>query len=153
MLEQELIKLIEFIQKTKTETNMIEVKTAKFGVPTKLFDTLSSFSNQDDGGVIIFGLDERLGFKVVGVYDVMDLQKKIVEQCKQREPVVRPLFSVLQIDNKTIVSAEIPGVDYSQRPVFYKDSGRIKCSFVRVGESDEVMSEYEIYSYEAYRKN
>lgn len=43
MLEQELIKLIEFIQKTKTETNTIEVKTAKFGVPTKLFDTLSSF--------------------------------------------------------------------------------------------------------------
>lgn len=81
----------------------------------------------------------------------MDLQKKIVEQCKQRE-LVRPLFTVLQIDNKTIVSAEIPGVDYSQRPVFYKGSGRIKCSFVRVGESDEVMSEYEIYSYEAYRK-
>ena len=35
------------------------------------------------------------------------------------------------------MSAEIPGVDISERPVFYKDVGRIKGSYVRVGESDE----------------
>lgn len=104
------------------------------------------------GGYHNFGLDERLDFKVVGVNDAMDLQKKVVDQCKQMEPVVIPLFAVLQMNDKTIVSAEIPGIDYSQRPVFYKGSVRIKGSFVRVGESDEVMSEYEIYSYEAYRK-
>ena len=38
-------------------------------------------------------------------------------------------------------------------PVFYKGIGRIKGSFVRVGDSDEPMSEYEVYSYEAYRKH
>ena len=57
-----------------------------------------------------------------------------------------------EIDGKTIVSAEIPGVDISDRPVFYKGVGRIKGSYVRVGEADELMSEYEIYSYEAFRK-
>lgn len=59
--------------------------------PTKLFNTLSSFSNQDEGGILIFGVDES-------------------------------------------------------------DNYAIKGSYVRVGESDELMSEYEIYSYEAFRK-
>ena len=53
---------------------------------------------------------------------------------------------------KSIVSAEIPSVDISERPVFYKGSGRVRGSYIRVGEADEPMSEYEIYSYEAFRK-
>jgi len=68
------------------------------------------------------------------------------------EPVVRALFTVCEIDGKAVVSAEIPGVDISNRPVFYKGVGRIKGSYVRVGESDEQMSEYEIYSYKAFRQ-
>ena len=68
------------------------------------------------------------------------------------EPSVRALFSICEIEGKIIVSAEIPGVDISERPIFYKGVGRIKGSYVRVGESDEPMSEYEIYSYEAFRK-
>ena len=91
-------------------------------------------------------------FKVVGVYDPQDLQKKVTEQCKQMEPVVRPLFTVCTIGDHTIASAEIPSVDADKRPVFYKGVGRIKGSYIRVGESDELMSEYEIYSYDAFRK-
>ena len=62
------------------------------------------------------------------------------------------MFTVCDIDGKKIVSAEIPGVDVDLRPVFYKGVGRIKGSYIRVGESDEQMSEYEVYSYEAFRK-
>lgn len=117
-----------------------------------MFDTLSSFSNQDDGGIIIFGIDEKDNFAIKGVYDAQDLQKKVTEQCKQMEPAVRALFTMCEIGEKILVSAEIPGVDVSDRPVFYKGVGRIKGSYIRVGESDEPMSEYEIYSYEAFRK-
>ncbi len=38
------------------------------------------------------------------------------------------------------------------KPVFYRGVGRIKGFFIRVGDADEQMSEYEIYSYEAFRK-
>lgn len=76
----------------------------------------------------------------------------MTEQCEQMEPVVHALFTICDIDGKTIVSAEIPAADRSVRPVFYKGVGRIKGSYVRVGESDEPMSEYEICSYEAFRK-
>ncbi len=147
-----LKELVADIRSKKSESQNIEVKTAEKGCPTRLFDTLSSFSNQDEGGVIVFGLDEREAFAVKGVYDAQDLQKKVTEQCKQMEPPVRALFTICKVDGKVIVSAEIPGVDISERPVFYKGVGRIKGSYVRVGESDESMSEYEIYSYEAFRK-
>ncbi|MDD5798299.1 MAG: ATP-binding protein, partial [Clostridiaceae bacterium] len=47
---------------------------------------------------------------------------------------------------------EIPGMDITVRPCYYKGSGRLKGSYTRVGDSDEPMTEYEVYSYEAYRK-
>lgn len=151
MQADELKKIVLRIKNMKTETQNIELKAATKGCPTRLFDTLSSFSNQDEGGVIIFGVDESDDYAIKGVYNPQDLQKKVTEQCKQMEPSVRALFTVCEINDKTIVSAEIPGVDISKRPVFYKGVGRIKGAYVRVGESDEPMSEYEIYSYEAFR--
>lgn len=152
MQEEELIELIEKIQRQKTEKQWIELKAANKGCPSRLYDTLSSFSNQDQGGILVFGIDEGLDYQVVGVYDPQDLQKKVTEQCKQMEPMVRALFTVCEVEGKIVVSAEIPGVDVSERPVFYKGVGRIRGSYVRVGESDEPMSEYEVYSYDAFRK-
>ena len=152
MTTEELLEKLELIQKLKCETPTLEIKSAEQGCPKHLYDSLSSFSNQDDGGIIIFGIDEKQNYKEVGVYDPQDIQKKINEQCLQMEPVVRPLLTVVEKNDKFFVSAEIPGADITERPVFYKGKGRIKGSFTRVGDSDEPMTEYEIYSYEAYRK-
>lgn len=152
MVKETLIDIIDNIRHQKSETQNVELKSAEKGCPTRLFDTLSSFSNQDDGGIIIFGIDENDDYKVKGVYDPQDLQKKVTEQCKQMEPIVRALFTVCDYDGKTVVAVEIPSVDISERPVYYKGVGRIKGSYIRVGESDELMTEYEIYSYEAFRK-
>lgn len=152
MQEEALKRIVNEIRQQKTEKQTVELKLAQHRCPTRLYDTLSSFSNQDDGGIIIFGIDETDGYKVKGVYDPQDLQKKVTEQCKQMEPVVRALFTICEIEGKVVVSAEIPSVDITERPVFYKGVGRIKGSYMRVGESDEPMSEYEIYSYEAFRK-
>jgi len=152
MTREELLEKLETIQKLKCETSTLEIKSANSGCPKHLYDTLSSFSNQDDGGVIIFGVDERQNYKEVGVYDPQDIQKKINEQCLQMEPVVRPLLTVVEKNEKYFVAAEIPGTDIVDRPVFYQGKGRIKGSYTRVGDSDEPMTEYEVYSYEAYRK-
>ena len=152
MTVEELIEKLAWLQKVKSESNTLEIKSAKQGCPHRLYDSLSSFSNQDEGGIIIFGVDEKQDYKEVGVYDPQELQKKVNEQCLQMEPVVRPLLTVAEKDEKFFVAAEIPGADLVDRPVFYKGRGRLKGSYIRVGDSDEPMTEYEIYSYEAYRK-
>lgn len=152
MTNEELLQQLKFIQNMKCETQTLELKSAEKGCPTRLYDSLSSFSNQDNGGIIIFGVDEAQDYKEVGVYDAQDIQKKINEQCLQMEPIVRPILTVVEKDGKTFAAAEIPGVDLAERPCYYKGKGRLKGSYTRIGDSDEPMTEYEIYSYEAYRK-
>ena len=152
MTDTELFNLINIIQTSKAEFQTVEVKRAEKSAPDKLYDTLSSFSNQNSGGTIVFGLYENERFRVTGVSDVQALQKKVMEQCNQMEPPVRAVFTSIEIDGKYVVSAEIPPIDISERPCFNKAKGRIKGSYIRVGDADIPMTEYEIYSYEAYRK-
>ncbi len=151
MLEFELVDLINKILQTKCESNDLEIKAARDGCP-KLFDTLSSFSNQYGGGTIVFGIDEQNDFEICGVYDPADLQKKIMEQAVQMQPEQRPLCTVTSINGKTVVSAEIQEIDNELKPCFYKGAGRLKGSYLRVGDGDRHMTEYEVYSYEAFRK-
>ncbi len=152
MIEEELVQLVKKITSEKCEKQHIELKKASGGTPSKLYDTLSSFSNQIDGGIIIFGIDEDAGYEVVGVYDAQDIQKKVMEQSLQMEPVVRPLFTVAQVVDKLVVSAEISECDIYDKPCFYKGAGRLRGSYIRVGDSDQPMTEYEIYSYEAFKR-
>lgn len=152
MTPEEFSEKLNEIQKKKCEYATLEIKSAAKGCPKRLYDTLSAFSNQDDGGVIVFGVDEEADYLERGVYDAQDLQKKINEQCLQMEPVVRPLLTVVEKDGKNFVAAEIPGMDIAERPCYYKGQGRVRGSYVRVGDSDEPMTEYEVYSYEAFRK-
>ena len=153
MLAKELLKIIETIKKDKAEGQNLEIKTANMGCPKRLYDTLSSFSNQDNGGIIIFGLEEKNDFKVVGVYDLQDLQKSVTEQCNQMEPPVRGIFTSVEYNDMSVCSFEIPGIELTQRPCYYKGAGKIKGSYIRVGDADLPMTDYEIYSFEAFKKH
>ncbi len=152
MTEKDLIELIDTIKHQKCEKQHIEVKKALGGATKRLYDTLSSFSNQNDGGIILFGIDENAGFEITGVYDAQDLQTQVKNAAEQMEPVVRPYFTVAEYEGKIVVSAEIPECEPDNKPCFYKPAGRLRGSYVRVGDADMPMTEYEIYSYEVYRK-
>ena len=152
MVEQELYALIHQIQTRGCEEQTTEVKAAHGGCPEKLYDTISSFSNQNSGGTFVFGLDEKDNFTKVGVYDAQDLQKKVLEYCEQMTPIVRPVFTVYNEGELVFVSAEIPPIDITERPCFKTAKGRMQGSYIRVGDADKPMTEYEVYSYEAFRK-
>ena len=153
MLKNELIELIDNIIKKKAESQNLEVKSAHKGTPKRLYDTLSSFSNQDGGGLIVFGLDETDGFSPVGVYDLQDLQKKVTEQCNQMIPRVRAVFTMAEYKGVNVCCVEIPSADLSERPCYYAGAGKVKGSYVRVGDADLPMTDLEIYSHDSYRKH
>ena len=152
MQEETLRQLISDIERQKTEKQTLELKAAQYGFPHKIYDTISSFSNQDDGGIIIFGISESDGYSVTGVYDAKDVQKKVMESCEQMSPVVSPVLTVCEVNGKLVVSAEIPGVEIIQRPVYYAGVGKVKGSYIRVGDADKPMTPFEVYSYEAFKK-
>lgn len=152
MLSAELAKLLDQVQTRQCEERTVEVKSAHEGCPEKLYDTFSSFANQSEGGTIVFGLNEREGYAKVGVYDAQDLQKKLMEVGEAMTPTVRPVLTIYDEDGMVFVSAEIPPVDLAERPCFRTSKGRLRGSYIRVGDGDKPMTEYEVYSYEAFRK-
>lgn len=109
MVTEMLAELTKKITKNKAKSQTIEVKSAHKGCPKRLYDTLSSFSNQDCGGIIVFGIDEASAFSVVGVYDLQDLQKKVTEQCLQMEPPVRAVFTFAEVGGKMFVQRKFLG--------------------------------------------
>ena len=153
MLSEELIELVEQTKHLKAEGQTLEVKAAHIDCPKRLYDTLSSFSNQDGGGVILFGLDEKKNFDVVGVFNLQELQQKVTEQCNQMIPPVRAVFTQAEYEGHPVCCAEIPSVDIAERPCYYSGLGRIKGSYVRVGDADLPMTDFEIYTYEAFRQH
>ena len=63
MLPSELVNLVQEVVGRRCERQNIELKRASQGTPERLYDTLSSFSNQVGGGIILFGIDEKNDFR------------------------------------------------------------------------------------------
>lgn len=123
------------IQHKGCEGQSIEAKAADQG-PPKVYDWLSSFPNQNDGGIIVFGLGESLGFEVVGVHDAQELEKAVTAQGKEMYPEVRSVYSESLIDGKTVGSAYINGRPMGERPVYRKTAGIRTGSYTRIGDAD-----------------
>ncbi|SHF99087.1 AlbA family DNA-binding domain-containing protein, partial [Ornithinibacillus halophilus] len=115
-------------------------------MPPKIRDTLSSFSNKAGGGIIFLGIDENEDYNIVGVYDIEDLQKQIMNQTKEMEPEVRAEFVPMEIDGKNILAVIVPECSADLKPCFIKTKGMRKGSYIRVADSDELMNDYEIYN-------
>lgn len=151
MDKKEVLAAIEIVRKYNTETDRIEVKTAKGGFPKKCYDTFSSFSNKY-GGIIIFGLNEENNFATEGVYDVNDIQKQITNMCSDAmEPIIRPDIISMEFEGKNIVAVKIEELEQYKKPCYYKPSGIKNGSYTRVGDRDDKLTDYELYSLQSYR--
>lgn len=150
MTETEVIEIIKYLKTYKTETNKIEAKAALVDFPKKCYDTLSSFSNKY-GGVIIFGINEEKGFEIEGVYNLNDLQKKISSLCSDSmSPTIRPDILPIKYEGKNLLAVKVDEITQNKKPCFYIPKGLNKGSYTRVGDSDEIMTDYEIYALQSY---
>lgn len=50
-----------------------------------------------------------------------------------------------------ILAAEIAEMDSTSKPCFYSGKGKSKGAYIRVGDADLPMTEYEIYSYDSFK--
>ena len=106
MTLEELKKLVSEIHSAQSESDTVEVKTAKGGTPKRLYEAMSAFANHTGGGIILFGLDESKDFSTVGVGDAHRLQEEITSLASDNmEPSLRPEFTVDDIDGLTVVAA------------------------------------------------
>lgn len=151
MTRDELLTLIDKVQHHQCEFDAVEVKAAAGGVP-RVRESLSAFANRNGGGILLFGLDERSNFAVVGVNNAQKIQEDIANQADhEMEPPLRPTCTIEEISGKTVVAVEIPEVSVDQKPCFYRPAGLQGGSYLRVGGTDRKMTNYEIFSYTSAR--
>ena len=125
MTREELLELIDGVQRHRSEMTAVEVKAAQGGTPKRIYEPLSAFANRHEGGVILFGLDEDRDFQIVGVGDVHRLQEEVSNvAAAEMEPPLRPEFTVEEFDGKTVVAVEVPEILMEQKPCYYKTAGR-----------------------------
>ena len=152
MTRDELLALIAETRERQSELDNVEVKSARKGTPRRLYESLSAFANRTGGGVLLFGLDEERSFEVVGVGDAQRLQEEISSlAASEMEPALRPEFTVETIEGRTVVAVEAQEVSPELRPCYYKPAGLQKGSYIRVGNTNRQMTDYEIFGYVSAR--
>ena len=152
MTREELFELIAEVQQRRSELNDIEVKSARGGTPRRMFEPLSAFANRPGGGVILLGLDESNNFQIVGVGNVHRLQEEISHTAaNEMEPALRPEFIVAEVEDHTVVAVEVSEIPAEQRPCFYRTAGLQNGSYIRVGNTNRQMTNYEIFGYVSAR--
>lgn len=118
MESDELLELVEEVRTCKTELDSVEVKAARGGTPKRLYGALSAFANQTGGGVILFGLDEKKDFALVGVGDAHRLQEEVTHVAAgEMEPPLRPEFVLDEMDGAVVVAAVIDAVPAGGKPL------------------------------------
>ena len=148
MTRDDLKQLITELQRRQSELDNVEVKTARGGTPKRLYEALSAFANRTGGGVLLFGLNESQDFSIVGVGDVQRLQEEITHLASSdMEPALRPRFLVDEIGDDTVMAVEIEEIPTSQKPSFHKKAGLPGGAYLRVGNTNRQMSEYEVFGY------
>src|SRR3990167_2810292 len=148
MLLEELHEIIQSLQEAQTDTSFVEIKASVGGFPKRIWETVSAFANTPSGGGIILGVEGKDGqTNIVGVKQPDKFQKDLEEICVQMTPMVRSLIEIHKYQGKILVTAEIPEVSFKEKPCFYKGSGMISGSFIRVGDGDRQLTQYEIQGF------
>lgn len=149
MEPDELRKLIAEVQHRRMEPDAVEVKAARGGTP-KVFDSLSAFANRPGGGIILFGLDERQGFELVGVGNLQRAQEDVANWARdEMEPPVTVEFTVDEIDGVPVMAIEVQEIEPARKPCYYKPRGLRGNggAYLRAGGTDRPMTDYEIFGY------
>jgi ATP-dependent DNA helicase RecG len=144
VLDSEVAEIVENLRLLGADDADVEAKRAERQLPTSIRATLSAFSTTR-GGVVVLGLDEGQGFAATGVRDAARMSADLASWCStEMEPPLRPLIRVHRFEGVDLVVAEIPELDASSKPCFYRGAGVTQGSYVRVSDGDRHLSSYEV---------
>jgi len=141
----ELLALVALLRAHSTDLADVEAKAAAGGLPKSVRDTISAFSN-DRGGTIILGLDERANFALAAGFDAARMRDALASACAdEMEPPVRADIDIVELDDGAVVVAEIPELDPRFKPSYVKSRGEYNGSFTRGGDGDRRLTDFEIH--------
>lgn len=132
------------MQAVASELGEVEAKDGRRGLPQKIYESVSGLANRRGGGLIIFGLEDGT-FRPVGGIDVAALQTNLASFIDQRMSYpLRLEYLLCEIAGETVLAAVVPECPTAHKPVYYRGKGLIGGSYLRVGNSNHVLSDAEV---------
>lgn len=140
----ELEAVLADLRSVGSDTRRYEAKRARGGLPGRLWETFSAFSNSG-GGVLLLGVDEARDFEPVGVRDPGHVERSLASMLSDSmDPPVRARVDTVRLQGKSVVVVQVPGLPRSRLPCFYTGEGAHRGSYVRVAHGDRRLTEYEV---------
>ncbi|MEM2875218.1 MAG: ATP-binding protein [Candidatus Hadarchaeales archaeon] len=130
------------------ESSKIEYKLCKSSLSKDLWETISAFSNEG-GGLILLGY-ERVGDKYVpvGVENppkMLDDFTSTVGEKFNFCPMVKA--EIITDKGKQVIAIEVKEAPRFQKPVYLKDAGPIKGGFKRLGATNLRLTDSDVQKY------
>lgn len=142
---QALLQIIENLRRLGADHAEVEAKRARGSVPQELWRSIVAFANKQ-GGVVLLGVDERNAFAVTGVADPAAAETRLGQLCSvEIEPAIRAQISSHRIEDEWVVVAEIPPIEPTLAPAYYRAKGLPGGAYIRVGDGDRQLSAYEVH--------
>ena len=130
------------------ESHKLEYKLCKSELSKGLWETISAFSNED-GGLILLGYEGKdEGYIPEGVKNPSKLLDEFTSNIGEKFnfcPFVKP--EVMRDDSKDIIVIEVKEAPVYQKPIYIKDAGPIKGGFKRVGATNIRLTDSDIQRY------
>jgi predicted HTH transcriptional regulator len=148
--ESELIKIVVAAIDSNTETEKVEFKDARQGIPKELWRPISSFSNSPGGGLIVFGITQQTGgaTKVVGGLDLATLQEKVVSYLREKMKYHGDYaLKVFELDGQKLLALLLCEIPRESKPCYYQDLGMPRGVCIRAGNTNRPITEEELRSF------
>jgi ATP-dependent DNA helicase RecG len=144
MDQSDLVQVIQELRSYGTDTPSIEVKASVGKLPKTVPETLSAFSN-GSGGTLILGLDEATGFRPAPGFDAVSVRDALARSCADDvHPPVRTAIEIVPFEGAHVLVTQIPEIDPLTKPSYVKGRGEYQGSFIRGGDGDRKLTEYEV---------
>ena len=135
--------MVDALRARGAESTFVEVKAGAGGLPKSLPETISAFANAT-GGTILVGLADP-AFQPVGI-DAESIRDGLARMAADSmHPPVRGVVEIEVIDSgHRVVRFDVPEADPGDKPCYVKARGRYSGSYIRGGDGDRRLSQYEI---------
>lgn len=141
----ELARLVALLRQARTDLGDVEVKAAAGGLPKSVRETLSAFSN-DRGGTLILGLEEERDFRPAPGFDAARVRDTLAAACNDDlHPPVRAEIEIVEFDGALVVVADVGELDPRFKPCYVASRGEYNGSFTRGGDGDRRLTDFEIH--------
>ena len=120
------------------DTTAVEVKSARGGLPSTTGESLCALANHPGGGLLLLGLDERVGFAPVGLTDLQVLKQGVASKARACTPPVGVEMSQHEVQGHVVIAVQVTECARSAKPCRFKGRG-----WLRAWDGDYSMSQEE----------